>query len=251
MNLNVLNVSVTPCAVCGYSFSDKHHIWPQSKGGKLLPTILLCPNHHRFANLVQAMLLRGIEQQKIEAFAQQYFDPAFNTTVLAFLIQEQERLGAHGWAAYVAQKEQEARANPKGALVAAEVFEHGWNTRMNHMRPDESVPMAEYQEALAHVGAVLTALDTLERSLVCDVVIPPQPQSAVPITQDDHRQLLAQIESLLSLRTISLPVPTDPAERAGMISEAEVFFADGHDRDSPVFGKVLRHIVTALDSSNP
>ncbi len=72
-------------------------------------------------------------------------------------MEEQERRGVHGWAAYTAQKEQEARANPEGALAAAEVFERGWRVRLSHMRPDEAIPMTEYQEVLVHIQALLAA----------------------------------------------------------------------------------------------
>jgi hypothetical protein len=249
MNFNTFNVSVTPCIVCAYSFSDKHHIWPQAKGGKLLPTILLCPNHHRFANLVQAMLLRSMDRLQIEAFAQQYFDPAFNTIALQFLIEEQERLGVFGWATYAEQREQEARANPESALAAAKAYERGWRARLEHMRPDEPIPTAEYQEALAHVGAVLSALDALERVHENDAAILPQPPSTVPITQEEYQQALAQIESLLSLHLVTLPMAVDPAERASFISEAGEFFAEGYDREYPAFGKVLRQMVDALEAT--
>jgi hypothetical protein len=97
MNLNTLNVHITPCAVCNYPFSDKHHIWPQSRGGKSLPTIALCPNHHRFANLVQAMIMQRMEDDQIKAFAYDFFDFTFNASVLTQLIEQQRELVWDGW----------------------------------------------------------------------------------------------------------------------------------------------------------
>jgi len=199
MNLSTLNISVTPCVVCDYAFSDKHHIWPQAKGGKSLPTILLCPNHHRFANLIQAMLLRGMEREQIEAFAQKYFDTAFNATALALLITEQERLGAYGWAAYSAQKEREARSDPQTALSTAEVFVREQFARLAHMHPDELIPMADYQEALAHIGAVNVALDFLDSLGVSTYRITQPQSSSAMVSQAEYRWALEQIESLLLL----------------------------------------------------
>lgn len=97
MNLNTLNIHITPCAVCDYPFSDKHHIWPQSRGGKSLPTIPLCPNHHRFANLVQAMIMQRMEDEQIKAFAYDFFDLDFNVSMLTYLIQQQRELVWDGW----------------------------------------------------------------------------------------------------------------------------------------------------------
>lgn len=155
MNLNTLNISVTPCAVCDYPFSDKHHIWPQAKGGKSLPTIALCPNHHRFANLIQAMMLKALPRPMIESFAQRYFDTAFNTAMLAYLIDEQERLSEFGWAAYIKQRVQEARTDPQGTRSTAESFYRDQSARMESMHPDDMIPMADFQEAMAYTMALL------------------------------------------------------------------------------------------------
>lgn len=92
MNLNTEDLTINPCAVCSYPFADKHHIWPQAKGGKGLTTIALCPNHHRFANIVQVLVLQDMDKADIHIFADRYFDPQFNTTVLAYLIEEQQVL---------------------------------------------------------------------------------------------------------------------------------------------------------------
>lgn len=162
MNLNTLNISVTPCVVCDYPFSDKHHIWPQSKGGKALPTILLCPNHHRFANLVQVMLMREMQRGQIEAFAHKYFDIAFNTRVLALLITEHERLSDFGWDAYAEQRAQEARADPESTLSSAQAFIRDAKARLALMSPNEPVPMAERLEAFGHMEAVIAALEFLD-----------------------------------------------------------------------------------------
>src|SRR2546423_962614 len=112
MNLNTENFTVTPCGVCNYPFSDRHHIWPQAKGGKGLPTIELCPNHHRFANIVQVMVLQHITEVEIVAFAEQHFDAAFNENVLRYLIEEQQQLGigVHALWEYIEAMEQYADA---------------------------------------------------------------------------------------------------------------------------------------------
>lgn len=166
MNLNTFNISIIPCAVCSYPLSDRHHIWPQAKGGKTLPTIPLCPNHHRFANIVQAMLLKSLERHVIEAFAQQYFDSVFNSAMLDFLISEQERLSPFGWTAYREQREQDARTDPRRVVAAAGAFLREQRTRLERMRPDEPIPVADLQEAFAHIAAVMTALDLPDESVV-------------------------------------------------------------------------------------
>lgn len=48
-------ISLRLCYVCDYSFSDEHHMKPRSSGGKHFESISLCPNHHRYATLLQHM----------------------------------------------------------------------------------------------------------------------------------------------------------------------------------------------------
>lgn len=120
MNLNVTNLTIAPCIVCDYLFSDRHHIWPQAKGGEKLPTVDLCPNHHRYANIVQAMLLQGRSRDEITRFAVQYFDRAFTDTILLFLIDEQERVRWQGWASYhLGRLRQAAQSNDQTMALAA------------------------------------------------------------------------------------------------------------------------------------
>lgn len=92
MNLYTTNITINRCVVCEYPFSDKHHIYPQALGGSPLPTVSLCPNHHRFANLVQAMVIQCMTNEQIEAFARDYFDPLFTDRMLPWLIEEQRHL---------------------------------------------------------------------------------------------------------------------------------------------------------------
>jgi len=120
MNLNTMNLTINPCVVCEYLFADRHHIWPQAKGGEKLPTINLCPNHHRYANIVQAMLLQGRPRDEIEVFAYQHFDQAFNEVMLTFLMDEQERVSWRGWSYhYTAQILEAARARDRATALAA------------------------------------------------------------------------------------------------------------------------------------
>lgn len=100
MNLKTKTPTIDPCLVCGYPFSDRHHIWPQAKGGEKLPVVVLCPNHHRYANLVQALALQSVSDQEITAFAKQHFDSAFNHVLLDYLLEEQHALARKGWMEY-------------------------------------------------------------------------------------------------------------------------------------------------------
>lgn len=119
MNLKTISVTIHPCQVCDYPFSDRHHIWPQSKGGKTLDTIWLCPNHHRFANLVQAMVMQQMIDEEIKRFAANHFDAAFNSSVLEFLIAQQRRLSVQGWKKYYVVMLREALARNDRAEMKA------------------------------------------------------------------------------------------------------------------------------------
>ena len=86
MNPKAKKFNVRRCVVCDYPFSDAHHTYPQSKGGQ--ETIFLCPNHHRFANIVQVILVTNewFGDKKAKAFAELHFDKAFNEKILDRLI---------------------------------------------------------------------------------------------------------------------------------------------------------------------
>lgn len=82
----VTKFSLRLCNVCRYSFSDEHHIKPQASGGKRFEVITLCPNHHRYATLLQQMLDSEYSREDIEAFAHRYFDAPFNEKLLNKLL---------------------------------------------------------------------------------------------------------------------------------------------------------------------
>jgi len=77
---------INRCVVCGYKYSDNHHLYPRVDGGQ--ETIALCPNHHRYANMFQAVMHSGgmLGEKKAVAFALKYFDEDFNHRVLQELI---------------------------------------------------------------------------------------------------------------------------------------------------------------------
>lgn len=82
----IKKISLRLCVVCGYSFSDEHHVKPQSSGGKHFESITLCPNHHRYATLLQHMLDSDYKREDIDAFAHRHFDSAFNEKLLNELL---------------------------------------------------------------------------------------------------------------------------------------------------------------------
>jgi hypothetical protein len=86
MNPRTKKFSRKPCVVCGFTFSDEHHLYPRSKGGK--ETIFLCPNHHRFANIVQVIMGQGGlgGERLVRRFASRHFDSRFNAVILESLI---------------------------------------------------------------------------------------------------------------------------------------------------------------------
>lgn len=90
MNRNAKKFRIRPCEVCGYPFSDRHHYYPKAQ---LDPhynraTILLCPNHHRYANMIQTMLESKQPRDIIQTVAERHFDADFNTKVLNLLIEQ-------------------------------------------------------------------------------------------------------------------------------------------------------------------
>lgn len=86
MNIKANKWQINPCTVCAYPLSDAHHYYPKARGGK--ETIYLCPNHHRFANIIQTILINGglSGTTKAENFAKKHFDDQFNENVLQKLI---------------------------------------------------------------------------------------------------------------------------------------------------------------------
>lgn len=86
MNPNAQEYRVRPCIVCGYKFSDEHHIHPEVMGREKSPTIILCPNHHRLAHIVQGMVTKNQSLNWILNFAEAEFDAAFNSVGLPLLL---------------------------------------------------------------------------------------------------------------------------------------------------------------------
>ena len=92
MNPNAQSYRVRPCFVCGFPFSDEHHIHPEILGRDKSPTIILCPNHHRLAHIVQGMLINSYSESSILGLAEQTFDASFNKTALPLLFSKYEEL---------------------------------------------------------------------------------------------------------------------------------------------------------------
>lgn len=85
MNPNARKFRIRPCVVCGYKFSDAHHLYPRNKGGT--KKIFLCPNHHRYANMLQVIIGDGGSRIDIaEEFAKEHFEEQFNEKLLQFLV---------------------------------------------------------------------------------------------------------------------------------------------------------------------
>lgn len=90
MNSKARKFNIRPCIVCGYRFSDRHHIYPRAllAAPKNKTVAYLCPNHHRYANIIQVMLQSQQTIDFIQSFADRYFDTAFNVKVLRPLIDQ-------------------------------------------------------------------------------------------------------------------------------------------------------------------
>lgn len=86
MNFNARKLRINPCVLCTYPFSDNHHVYPQAWGDKKSATVALCPNHHRYANIVQAMIQHGNPIAEIRKIAGSLFDTQFNEQLLDILI---------------------------------------------------------------------------------------------------------------------------------------------------------------------
>lgn len=92
MNNNALQFRVRPCIVCGFPFSDEHHIHPEILGREKSPTVILCPNHHRLAHIVQGMVINNYPETSIFAFADQTLDTGFNAIGLPLLLNAYKEL---------------------------------------------------------------------------------------------------------------------------------------------------------------
>jgi len=79
-------ITLRLCEVCGYSFSDEHHLKPQSSGGRQFDRIALCPNHHRYATILQQQMMDSLPRQQIEAYAAKHFDRFFNKRLLPHIL---------------------------------------------------------------------------------------------------------------------------------------------------------------------
>lgn len=86
MNNAAQQYRVRPCIVCGFPFSDEHHIHPEILGRENSPVIILCPNHHRYAHIAQNMARSGQSYKQVEKFARQCFDKDFNEIALPLII---------------------------------------------------------------------------------------------------------------------------------------------------------------------
>lgn len=86
MHPNAKNFRVRPCFVCDYEFSDEHHIHPEVLGRDKSPTIVLCPNHHRYAHILQTLVIGGASLEEITDFAEEHFDCDFQDLALEFLL---------------------------------------------------------------------------------------------------------------------------------------------------------------------
>lgn len=86
MNPKAKQFKVQKCVVCDYPFSDTHHLYPQIHGGE--KTIFLCPNHHRYANMLQVIAMNSGDDgfRVAREFAIKHFDKDFNDKVLELLI---------------------------------------------------------------------------------------------------------------------------------------------------------------------
>ena len=92
MNPKAKKLHFNRCEVCGYPYSDMHHIYPRRLGG--MATIALCPNHHRAANFMQNMIEAWVQDgqdsivwKMMHDYASKHFDAQFNS-IVAFLAQE-------------------------------------------------------------------------------------------------------------------------------------------------------------------
>jgi hypothetical protein len=82
----VFKITLRLCQVCGYSFSDEHHLKNLSSGGRRFDRIALCPNHHRYATILQQQMLDSLSREEIEAYAKKHFDSAFNKKLLSDIL---------------------------------------------------------------------------------------------------------------------------------------------------------------------
>ena len=92
MNPNATKYRVRPCIVCQFPFSDEHHIHPEILGRDQSPTIILCPNHHRVAHILQGIVANDPMRTEVIEFAHATFDASFNMIALPLLLNTHDGL---------------------------------------------------------------------------------------------------------------------------------------------------------------
>jgi len=92
MHPNANNFRIRQCTVCGFNFSDEHHIHAEILGKDNSPTIILCPNHHRLAHILQCRLSSKESIRSISNFIDSSFDKNFINKAMPALIREYDRL---------------------------------------------------------------------------------------------------------------------------------------------------------------
>jgi hypothetical protein len=93
MHPNANNFRIRQCVVCGFNFSDEHHINAEILGKDKSPTIILCPNHHRLAHILQCRLSsKQLSIQYTIDFVDSFFDIEFIDKAMPILIREYDRL---------------------------------------------------------------------------------------------------------------------------------------------------------------
>lgn len=79
----VFSYKVNECEVCGFPFSQLHHVYPQEFGGENSKLIRLCPNHHHLVHMIYTMIESKWTDEAIETF-KTYCDVKFRDKWFAY-----------------------------------------------------------------------------------------------------------------------------------------------------------------------
>jgi hypothetical protein len=80
------------CTVCGFIFSDEHHIYAELLGKTHCEIMILCPNHQTLAHILQFLLYNRKSIQYIFEYADRSFDSAFVDKVMPSLVRDYDNI---------------------------------------------------------------------------------------------------------------------------------------------------------------
>lgn len=85
MNPNAQSFQRRCCVVCGFPWSDRHHLRGRTNDPWNLDLLVLCPNHHRCAHILASYVRHRCSPtlDHTRSFCRENFDSEFNSAAVA------------------------------------------------------------------------------------------------------------------------------------------------------------------------